>query len=257
MNQISKVRVLNSDAQVANDIFNKHNKLTDKDSETANVFRPLCGDSIIGARSDEDWRRKRKACAHGFYKDRMKYMIEVLKDQINKKVATWKAQIAQNGGSTQIDMAYEYADIFNKNLIFICFGEDLADEKIEVQFLVDKEKPAFEKRSVTLTQALNNAFDQLNLLIQVRMSNPLCFLLMAIFDICYDFHWSAAVVKENCRVIRAFIGDYVTKRKEGKNQSKVNNVDMLSLFLESPDVFTHEFIIDELMDFFFAGTVTT
>ena len=32
---------------------------------------------------------------------------------------------------------------------------------------------------------------------------------------------------------------------------------MLSLFLETPDVFTQEFIINELMDFFFAGTVTT
>ena len=32
---------------------------------------------------------------------------------------------------------------------------------------------------------------------------------------------------------------------------------MLSLFLETPSVFTDDFIIDELMDFFFAGTVTT
>ena len=32
---------------------------------------------------------------------------------------------------------------------------------------------------------------------------------------------------------------------------------MLSLFLETPEVFTNEFIVDELMDFFFAGTLTT
>ena len=32
---------------------------------------------------------------------------------------------------------------------------------------------------------------------------------------------------------------------------------MLSLFLESPEIFTQEFIIDELMDFFLAGTLTT
>ena len=32
---------------------------------------------------------------------------------------------------------------------------------------------------------------------------------------------------------------------------------MLSLFMESPDIFTDEFIVNELMDFFFAGTLTT
>ena len=32
---------------------------------------------------------------------------------------------------------------------------------------------------------------------------------------------------------------------------------MLSLFLESPDIFTDEFMVNELMDFFFAGTLTT
>ena len=51
--------------------------------------------------------------------------------------------------------------------------------------------------------------------------------------------------------------EYVTKRKEGKVKSTVKDVDMLSLFLESPDIFTDEFIIDELMDFFLAGTLTT
>jgi len=117
---------------VANDIFNKHNKLTDKISETANVFGPLLGDSIIGAKSDEDWRRKRKATAHGFYKDRLKHMVEVLKEQVNTKVAIWKSEISKNGGSTQIDIAYEFSDIFARNLIYICFGEDLADAKIEI-----------------------------------------------------------------------------------------------------------------------------
>ena len=36
-----------------------------------------------------------------------------------------------------------------------------------------------------------------------------------------------------------------------------NSADLLSLFLESPDVFTDEFIIDELIDFFLAASATT
>lgn len=51
--------------------------------------------------------------------------------------------------------------------------------------------------------------------------------------------------------------DYINKRRDGKVKSTVKNVDMLSLFLENPVIFTDEFIIDELMDFFLAGTLTT
>ena len=36
-----------------------------------------------------------------------------------------------------------------------------------------------------------------------------------------------------------------------------DGTDLLSMFLRSPDVFTDDFIIDELMDFFLAGTQTT
>ena len=65
-----------------------------------------------------------------------------------------------------------------------------------------------------------------------------------------------AQVKYNCRKVRHFILEYVNKRKSGQLKSSVKNVDILSLFLESPDIFTDEFIIDELMDFYFAGSLT-
>ena len=37
----------------------------------------------------------------------------------------------------------------------------------------------------------------------------------------------------------------------------MKNADLLSLFFESPDIFTDVFIVDELLDFFAAATVTT
>lgn len=47
-------------------------------------------------------------------------------------------------------------------------------------------------------------------------------------------------------------------RRSGKRTSTVTHKsDLLSLFFESPDVFTDEFIVDELMDFFAAATKTT
>ena len=81
--------------------------------------------------------------------------------------------------------------------------------------------------------------------------------MFCLFDIKLTLGQTCTTVKNNCALVRAFILDYVTKRKEGKVKSQVNNVDMLTLFLESPEIFTDDFIVDELMDFFFAGTLTT
>ena len=50
---------------------------------------------------------------------------------------------------------------------------------------------------------------------------------------------------------------YVQKRKSGEVKSQVDNTDLLSLFLKSPDIFTDDFIVDELLDFFLAGVQTT
>ena len=47
-------------------------------------------------------------------------------------------------------------------------------------------------------------------------------------------------------------------RQECTKKSCVqNSADLLSVFLESPDIFTDEFIIDELNDFFLAASATT
>ena len=63
---------------------------------------------------------------------------------------------------------------------------------------------------------------------------------------------------ENCRRIRAVINDYVQRRKSGERKSQVaEGADLLSLFLSDRDIFTDEVIVDEILDFFGAGTLTT
>ena len=64
-------------------------------------------------------------------------------------------------------------------------------------------------------------------------------------------------VAENGRRQRAAIMAYVQQRKRGERKSKVEGADLLSLFLANPDVFTDEFIVDELRDFFGAAVYTT
>jgi len=63
---------------------------------------------------------------------------------------------------------------------------------------------------------------------------------------------------QNARTIRAYVRDYIRKRKSGERESKVaDKVDLLSLFFSSPEVFTESVMIDELIDFFGAASETT
>ena len=59
-------------------------------------------------------------------------------------------------------------------------------------------------------------------------------------------------------LIREKVAVYVRKRVSGEKKSALGNKsDLLSLFLETPEIFTEEFIVDELLDFLIAGTQTT
>ena len=50
---------------------------------------------------------------------------------------------------------------------------------------------------------------------------------------------------------------YVTDRKKGVTQSKMKGADLLSVFLESQDMFTDDMIVKNLLSFVFAATETT
>ena len=129
-------------------------------------------------------------------------------------------------------------------MITICFGEELTDYKFEMDFMIDRAASKFEKRSVNIKDALKNCFIQLNKFIETRMENPISLVALSMFGKELDLHHSVPTIRENCRKLRAHIGAYVLDRKAGKNQSQVQNVDMLSLFLESPEIFTQDVIID-------------
>ena len=62
----------------------------------------------------------------------------------------------------------------------------------------------------------------------------------------------------NAQRVRAVVNDYVRKRKSGEKKSQViGEADLISLFLQRPDVFDDELIVDEILSFFAAGTLTT
>ena len=91
-----------------------------------------------------------------------------------------------------------------------------------------------------------------------RLTNPLWSLLYQKTGKNYAFTPIEKLSNRNCDVLRERIGVYVRQRISGEKKSQVsNNSDILSLFLQSPDVFNEEVIIDELIDFLVEGSETT
>ena len=91
-----------------------------------------------------------------------------------------------------------------------------------------------------------------------RLPNPIWQILYAATGNSYAFTGIEKLSNKNCAVLRQIMGEYVRKRKSGEAKSQVgDNSDMLSLFLQSPDIFTEEVIVDELIDFLVAGSQTT
>ena len=120
-----------SDPAIVQDIFVGKNAMLDKDPESLIMFEDIIGQSFLFGHNDEAWKEKRKACAHAFYKERLVFMLETLKDKSMETFGKWLDEISASGkGSTQIDMATEFSEIFARNIIHVSFGEDLSDEPI-------------------------------------------------------------------------------------------------------------------------------
>ena len=59
----------------------------------------------------------------------------------------------------------------------------------------------------------------------------------------------------NCEALRTKLLEYVRKRVSGEEKSTLgDDGDLLSLMMRSPEIFTEDFMVDELIDFLTAGT---
>ena len=111
------------------------------------------------------------------------------------------------------------------------------------------------KKEVSLDDAIDQSLKLLLKTIFIKLRNPLYGLIYKWFGVSVEFSSFERQVEENCLLLRAYMLEYVKKRRTGHNQGNVKKgLDMLSLFLQSPDVFNDEFIVDELLDFFSAAT---
>ena len=123
------------DPQLAQELFTKQNKFIDKTGKFEEIFEDIMGKSFLFAKGDEDWNRKRKACAHAFYKDRMECMLEVLKDKLDILITGWNREIeASPNGKCTTDIAIVFEKLFCSMIVHICFGEDVSDMPVETDF---------------------------------------------------------------------------------------------------------------------------
>ena len=89
MNMFGRINLLIADPAAVQDMIVTKNALIDKTGEIEAALINLYGHSFVFSRADEQWKAKRKACAHAFYKERLIHMLEVLKEQLLETQADW------------------------------------------------------------------------------------------------------------------------------------------------------------------------
>jgi cytochrome P450 len=62
------------------EIFQSKNKYFDKHPRSARLGKKVFGNSILFAKSDVVWQQKRKALSAALYKEKVKQMMEMIKD---------------------------------------------------------------------------------------------------------------------------------------------------------------------------------
>jgi len=138
------------------DIFVTKNRLVDKTGEFQEIFEDGLQESFLFSKGDESWARKRKACAHAFYKDRLENMMDVLKEKLSDMMKTWNSEIeASSDGQTIIDIGLVFERLFCRNIVQISFGEDVSDMKIETDFQTEVGGSKFIRKTVTMPEAMN------------------------------------------------------------------------------------------------------
>ena len=78
-----------------------------------------------------------------------------------------------------------------------------------------------------------------------------------LFDINVDMGHMREKLMANSAIMKKQVGKYVNDRKNGVTKSKMEGCDLLSVFLESPEIFDEAAIGQHIIAFIFAATETT
>ena len=127
-NIMTAITLYVADPIMLQDLFVSKSAIYDKTGSFAGIFSKLFGKSFLFSKGDADWRAKRKACAHAFYKDRLELMLEVLKEKIQGDCQKWRDQIEKSYyKKITVDFSLIFSSLFARNIIHISFGEDISE----------------------------------------------------------------------------------------------------------------------------------
>ena len=235
------------------EFYTTKNKDFDKTAGGELITKDLLGNSFLFSKGDAVWKAKRQATAHAFYKDKLVIMNEVLRSKIEGAAQKWIKEIeASSDKSTTIDITVEFERIFARSIITIAFGEDISGELFDLE--MRKATGGFETRKVNIMEALTEVNACIGESAPVKFLNPLALPGLIFQGKINSITHFDRTTTQNCKTIRQVIRARVQKRMSGETKSQVSETDLMSMFLKRPDVFTEDFIIDEMMDFFLAGT---
>ena len=81
------------DPDAVQDLLTKKNALTDKTGLVSILFTDLLGESFLFSKGDANWKAKRLAAGHAFYKERIVEMMESLKARCKETFDRWALEI--------------------------------------------------------------------------------------------------------------------------------------------------------------------
>ena len=99
-------------------------------------------------------------------------MLEILKDQLMKRVNQWLAEIEENPEKkTIIDIAVIFEELLSANILTVNFGEDLSKKPIEMDMRGDT-PGTFVRKTVPLSIALKEITDGVCIEAGFKWLNP-------------------------------------------------------------------------------------
>ena len=108
------------------ELFQSKNKYFEKHPRSARFARRLFGDSILFAKSDITWQRKRKSLSTALYKEKLKIMLDMIKRvTIDEITGVWMK--AENH---EIDIVEAASQIFIKITLQGLFGAGNSEVKV-------------------------------------------------------------------------------------------------------------------------------
>ena len=197
-----------ADLDVAQDIYSgKGSQILDKIPLSAEVFNPLFSNVFFFMAGDEEWKKRRKAVAHMFFKKKVQTMTEVLKEYLNASCDKWQAEIKEKG-STRINIAVEFERIFAYTIAHICFGANFSQDKFKFMYY-DVLGDTFSEKDVTMREAVDNIFKQIIANYLKNLTHPIGGIAKLLFDSIIEVSSFTKQLKENCTRIRNVVKKYV------------------------------------------------